>query len=226
MNKLENVNPSRLRTQTLDLNHTLLKCGIAAGPIYIVVGLLEVLLRPGFDIRRHALSLMSNGDWGWVHVLMLIGTGLLTMAGALGLWRAFGYRWSALMLALYGLGLVGAGIFPADPAPDFPLNQTAASGEITTQGILHFATGGVGFLGLIAACLIFAYQFARAQQKAWSLYSLATGILFFAAFFGIMSAGQFSGTMLTFVLLAFTGAVILAWLWISLLLAKLLGSLS
>jgi hypothetical membrane protein len=127
MSDLQQSKLIQQETTALDLNRILLKCGIAAGPIYLIVGTLEVLLRPGFDIRRHALSLMSNGDWGWVHVLMLIGTGLLTMAGAAGLWRNFGYRWSALMLGLYGLGLVGAGIFPADPAPDFPLGQTAAN---------------------------------------------------------------------------------------------------
>ena len=40
----------------------LLACGIAAGPLYVVVGALEMFTRPGFDPLRHDLSLMANGD--------------------------------------------------------------------------------------------------------------------------------------------------------------------
>ena len=40
----------------------LLTCGALAGPLYVTLGLLQILFREGFDIRRHALSLMSNGE--------------------------------------------------------------------------------------------------------------------------------------------------------------------
>jgi hypothetical protein len=42
----------------------LVALGAAAGPIYILVGLAQVLVREGFDPRKHALSLLSNGPWG------------------------------------------------------------------------------------------------------------------------------------------------------------------
>ena len=35
----------------------LLTAGILAGPIYVVVGVAEAFLRPGFDLLRHELSL-------------------------------------------------------------------------------------------------------------------------------------------------------------------------
>ena len=38
-----------------------LRLGMLAGPLYVLVGLLEVLFRSGFDIRRHALSLTEQG---------------------------------------------------------------------------------------------------------------------------------------------------------------------
>jgi hypothetical protein len=44
----------------------LLACGVLAGPIYILVGLLQILTREGFDMTRHPLSLMSTGDLGWI----------------------------------------------------------------------------------------------------------------------------------------------------------------
>ena len=62
------------------LTRALLFCGVVAGPLYVIVGAIEMLTRPGFDVTRHDLSLMSNGDWGWVHSSLLILTGLLTCA--------------------------------------------------------------------------------------------------------------------------------------------------
>jgi hypothetical protein len=45
---------------------TLLACGVAAGPLFTGVSLLQVLARDGFDLGRHPLSLLSLGDAGWV----------------------------------------------------------------------------------------------------------------------------------------------------------------
>ena len=47
---------------TAKLTHALLVCGVVAGPLYILVGVIEMLIRPGFDLRRHSLSLLSNGE--------------------------------------------------------------------------------------------------------------------------------------------------------------------
>ncbi len=71
----------------MKLTRALLTGGIVAGPLYILVGAVEILTRPGFDMTRHDLSLMANGDWGWVHVTLLVGAGLLTIGAAWGLLR-------------------------------------------------------------------------------------------------------------------------------------------
>src|SRR5262245_12603965 len=106
------------------LTKTLLTCGIVAGPLYIIVGLIQMAIRPGFDITRHSGSLLANGDLGWIQILNFLVTGGLLIAGAVGLKRALpsglGSKWAPLMLGLYGLGLIGAGIFRADPALGFP----------------------------------------------------------------------------------------------------------
>jgi hypothetical protein len=44
------------------LTRVLLLCGVVAGPLYVIVGVIEMLTGPGFDVTRHDLSLMSNGD--------------------------------------------------------------------------------------------------------------------------------------------------------------------
>ena len=76
--------------------------------------------------------------------------------------------------------------------------------------MLHFMSAGVSFLGLIASCLVFARRFAAQNQSAWAAYSVATGVIFFAAFFGIASGG---GKI--WINIAFSLAVVLAWAWIT-----------
>src|SRR5260370_42312098 len=69
------------------LTRVLLLCSVIAGPLYVIVGVIETFTRPRYDPTRHDLSLMSNGDWGWVHISPLILTGLLARAGADGIRR-------------------------------------------------------------------------------------------------------------------------------------------
>jgi hypothetical protein len=71
---------AQLTYPTADRTPTLLRLGMLAGPLYVLVGLLEVLFRRGFDIRRHALSLMSNGSLGWIQIASFICSGVLVIA--------------------------------------------------------------------------------------------------------------------------------------------------
>jgi hypothetical protein len=219
-----------MQTATLQdgvkLTKALLACGVIAGPIYVIVGSIEMLARPGFDLRRHSLSLLSNGDWGWVHIAMLIATGLLTVAGTLGMRRALrggrGGTWGPLLLGVYGLGLVCAGIFVADPAFGFPPGTSADANAVTWHGILHIVvTGGIGFLGLIVACFVLTGRFASLGERGWVAFSAATGVFYLAAFFGIAAGSLQGGATLTFVNLAFTAAVVLGWAWVSAVAARL-----
>ena len=209
------------------LTKALLACGVAAGPLYVVVGATEAFAREGFDPTRHDLSLLANGEWGWIHITLLVTSGLLTVLGALGMRRALGGgrggTWGPLLLGIYGVGLVGAGFFVADPMNGFPSGLPAgAYGEVSLHGLLHIVFGGVGFLGLIAACLVFARRFAALGERGWAAFSAATGVVYFAAFFGIATGSQQGGAVLIFVVLTFTAAVVLAWAWISALAARLL----
>ena len=199
----------------------LLICGLIAGPFYIVVGLIQALTRPGFDITRHDLSLLANGDLGWIQITNLLLSGLLVIAGAVGMRQALqdgrGRTWGPILLGVYGLGLIGAGFFIADPAFGFPPGTPADAHVMSWHGLLHFICGGVGFLALIAACFVFASRFASQRQRGWAVYSLATGVIFFAAFVGIaMGSGQ------SWSVIGFWIGVVVAWAWISALAVKLL----
>jgi hypothetical protein len=198
----------------------LLACGVAAGPIYIVVGLVEAFTREGFDLTRHSLSLLANGDLGWIHSTMLVATGLLTIAGAIGLWQALtgghGRIWGSILVGVYGGGLVAAGLLTADPAQGFPPGTPAGPPATSSwHGIGHLVAGGVGFLCLIAGCVVFARRFASQGERGWAAYSVATGVVFLAGFVGIALGNQ-----VAWVNLAFGVAVVVAWAWVSALCAR------
>ena len=125
-----------------------------------------------------------------------------------------------LLVGLYGLGLIAAGIFVADPINGFPPGLPESS-TISWHALLHFVSAAIAFLGLIAACFVFARRFAALRQRGWATYSLVTGILFLGAFIGIASGAKQSALVL-----AFWGAVIIGWAWLSLLSARLVSELA
>lgn len=208
---------------SLRRTRALLACGVAAGPLYIVVSLIQVVTREGYDLTRHSLSLLANGDLGWIQISNLVVTGLLTVAGALGMRQALqhgrGRTWGPLLVGVYGVGLVAAGFLVADPALGFPPGTPAGPpAEVSWHGLGHFIAGAVGFLALIVACFVFARRFAALGERDWAACSLATGILFFAGFFGIAAGNQ-----IPWINVAFGVAVVIAWAWVSALSARLMA---
>jgi hypothetical protein len=129
--------------------------------------------------------------------------------------------WGPLLLGLYGLGLVGAGIFTADPALGFPPGTPADARSVSWHGLLHLVCGGIGFLGLIAACFVLARRFAGLRDRRWALASAVTGVVFLAGFAGIAS-GSGSG----WTILGFWIAVVVAWTWLTALSVRLAREVS
>jgi hypothetical membrane protein len=202
------------------MRNVLLTGGIIAGPLYLIVGLIQAFTRPGFDITRHPLSVLSNGDLGWIQITNFVVSGLLVSGAAIGIRQSLlngrGRTWGPLLVGLYGLSLIGAAIFKADPALGFPAGTPLDQNTVTTTGILHFVSGGIGFLALIVGCFVFARRFAAAQQRGWQIFSVLTGIVFLAAFVGI---GAGAGNPWT--ILGFWIGLTVAWAWLSLLCARL-----
>ncbi len=194
------------------LTRNLLRCGVAAGPFYVIIGFAQVLTREGFDARRHALSLLSNGDLGWIQILNFLASGFLVIAGALGLRTVLrgsrGGTWAPLLLGGYGVGLIGAGVFVADPGLGFPPGAALESTGMSRSGLLHFVFGGLGFYALIGASFVFARRFKSLKQTPWSVYSLITGLGFLVSFAAIASGSSSPATIL-----AFYAAVSWVWAW-------------
>lgn len=198
----------------------LLACGVAAGPLYVVVGAAQALTREGFDMQRHALSLLSNGELGWIQVANFVVSGVLVLAGAVGVRRALhpgrGGTWGPILLGLWGVGLIGSGVFVADPGAGFPPGVIVEEREMSRSGMLHFVFGGVAFYALIAACLVFARRYHELGERVWAAYSLVSGFGFLIVFGGIAS-GASSGALM----LAFYASVAWIWGWHTAVLARL-----
>ena len=193
----------------------LLTGGAVAGPLYVATWLIQAFTREAFDITRHPASLLANGGPGWIQTTNFIVSGLLTIAAAVGLRRVMppaspGRVWGPRLVATYGVGLLLAAAFPADPGAGFPVGTPADYAEISTRGMGHFVAGTIGFSGLIAACLVFAAYYRALGRRTFARFSTVTGILFFAAFAGLNAGAGSRPTIIAFDL-----AVILGWTWLT-----------
>jgi hypothetical membrane protein len=196
----------------------LLTGGVLAGPIYIIVGIAQILTRAGFDITRHPLSFMSLGDLGWIQITNLIVTGLLVIAAAIGLRRLAQadkrLRRGALLLGIYGLGVIGGGLFVPDPALGFPPGTPDTYPQtMSWHGLLHFIFGQIGFLALIVASFVYARYFAANGLRGWAMFSTLTGALFLFAIIATIATSAGEGSV--WALLVLYAAVILAWIWLA-----------
>lgn len=196
------------------VTRSLLGYGVLAGPFYVVVGLAQALPRDGFDLTRHDLSLLAAGPWGWIQSANLVITGLMVVAAALGMARALrvlgggpGTTWGPRLVGAYGVGLVGAGVFVADPMNGFPPGTPDGPPvTVTVGGIGHLVCAGLGFLCLVAGALVLA----RSQRPGTAWFSRVTGVLFLVAF-----AGVASGSASPAVVLGFWAALLLVWAWLA-----------
>jgi hypothetical membrane protein len=181
---------------------SLLGYGIVAGPFYVGLSLAQALAHPGFDLTRHAWSLLGAGPWGWVQQLNLILTGAMVIAFAVGLARSTATRWAPRLVGVFGLGMIVAGVCVADPMDGYPVGvPTPATPSWHSVG--HMVAGSVGFLAMVVGTQLLARTFARQGRTGLSWWSRITGVFFLLA---IIAIG--SGSAQPVLVLGFTAGVI------------------
>ncbi|NUS58962.1 MAG: DUF998 domain-containing protein, partial [Streptomycetaceae bacterium] len=96
---------------------TLLYAGAAAGPLFVIAVGIEGATRAGYEPVRHPISSLALGDHGWTQTATFLVTGVLCLALAVGLALGPGprQRWAAVLIGLWGVGLLGTGVFVTDP---------------------------------------------------------------------------------------------------------------
>jgi hypothetical membrane protein len=164
----------------------LLTCGTIAGPLFVLVFLLEGATRANYDPLRHPVSSLALGHFGWVQSANFIVAGLLTLAFSVGLRRAFrppdGSTWGPLLVGAWAIGLLGAGLFVTDPVSGYPPGIPDRLSGYSWHGALHDLFSLAAFVALAAACFVFGRRFAARGERGWATYSYATGVVFLGAF--------------------------------------------
>src|SRR4030095_6261527 len=168
------------------MTRKLLQCGAVAGPFYLVVGILQGLVREGFSFERHPLSVLANGSLGWIQTANFLISGGLVIAAAVGITRILGRGSRGLTWALYGYGgaVIGAAIFTADTVDGFPPGTPLGfPTSISTKGLLHFACGALAFLCLALGGFFGAWTFWRRRMTSLAALSLVSGLVVLLGFF-------------------------------------------
>lgn len=170
------------RTPSMVLGRRLLLAsGILAGPLFIGLALIQIVARPDFDLRRQPISLLSLGDRGWMQIANFELTGLLAIAGAIGLRLALrrgrASTWGPILFGLYGLGLIVAGIFHPDPSLGFPPGAPQGMPKaMSRHATVHQLAFFLSFLALIAGCVVFARRFNAERRCKWMAYCIVTAL--------------------------------------------------
>jgi hypothetical protein len=191
---------------------SLLRPGLVAGPFYMAVSLVQVFVRDGFDLRRHALSHLANGPGGWVQTANFALTGVMVIVTAIGFLRALRptSRATSVFLAAFGVSMIVAAVYPADPVDGFPIGTpTGVPTMISGTGLIHFIAGGLGFTCLAISCFLAARALARRNEPGLSRFSFFAGLA--------VMLGFFAGPVLprNLMILGIWVAVVAGWTWLS-----------
>lgn len=174
--------------------------------------LIQAFTREGFDVKRHAISMLSLGDYGWIQIANFLVSGFLTVLCAIGMWRALhrgrAGTWAPVLIGMFGAGTLAAGLFSADPAMGFPPGAPAGLPEtLSWHGVLHGVAFFVAFASLVASCFVYARRFAERKQWRCTAYCAISGV----AAPGLVALGVANPTSAGVPLLL-AGAVAFAWL--------------
>ena len=201
----------------------LLMGGAIGAPLFVVVLLIEGATRPGYDAVRFYGSDLSLSEYGWQQITNFIVSGLLLLGFAVGVRRVIrmgrGATWGPILLGIFGLFLITAGIFTDDPTHGYPPDVTSA--VQTVHGILHGVSGLLVFTSLAAACFVFGRRFAGDPAiRGWALFSNICGLLVLASFV-LSSASDPLGWGITGLLQRV--GIIAGWGWVMFLALRLLN---
>ncbi|WP_030674313.1 DUF998 domain-containing protein [Streptomyces sp. NRRL B-1347] len=168
---------------------TLLAGGVVAGPLFLGAGLIQGLTRDGFDFTRNAISQLSLGGPGWIQVTSFVLTGVLVIAGAIGMRRVLhgkpGGVWAPRLTAVFGASFLLSAVFTADPGAGFPAGAPdARATSMSWHGTLHMLSGMVGYLALCAAFSVLARYFAADGRRGWAVGSRLAPVAVLAGFAG------------------------------------------
>jgi len=203
-----------------------LLCGVVAGPLFVLAAAVEGATRADYDPMRHPVSSLALGEYGWTQTANFLIAGVLYIAYAAGLRSALkpgrGRLWGPILLALFGVGLLGSGLFTTDPVSGYPPGSPASVTDPTTAGTLHDLFALPVFFGLPVLCVILAVRFIGERRTGWAVYTLATAVAFLVGFFAAGTAFSQESGLVEFGGLLQRVTIVLGLTWLTLLAVHLL----
>jgi hypothetical protein len=162
----------------------LLRCGLAAGPVFVAVFLVEGAVRDGYRPLRHPVSSLALGPRGWIQAGNFAVAGTLFLAGAAGLARAgdpaSSSRAAPALIGAAGAGLICSAAFTTDPVSGYPPGTPDALTRPSPGGTAHNLAAVPVFFGLPAAALACGWRSWRAGQRGFGLCSAGTAMTMLA----------------------------------------------
>ncbi len=142
------------------------------------------LLRPDVN-DTSTISAYAVGPYGWLMTAAFLALGVGALALAIGIRRATTRsRWSlvgSLLVGLFGIGFVLAGIFPVGGCRDLECVERFESGtdvSMSAASIAHGVGALLGILLLIVGMLVLSRAFKRdARWRSLRPWSLTLGLV-------------------------------------------------
>jgi hypothetical protein len=168
--------------KTLAPTGALLAIGALGCPLFVLIFLVEGMIRADYDPLRYPVSSLAIGEFGWIQSANFLMVGACFVALAIGARRVGAGTWGPRMIGLAGLGLLGAGVFTTDPVFGYPPDSPLMLAQHTIHGHFHGLFSMLFFVGVPGACFVFTRRFFASGRSAWAIYSMLSGIGMLAAF--------------------------------------------
>ncbi|MEU6744481.1 DUF998 domain-containing protein [Streptosporangium sandarakinum] len=195
-------------------SHRLLLAGALAGPVFFASATAQMLTREGFDITRHPISQLSTGDLGWMQIttFVLAGVGGVALAAGIGrtVTEGVGRRALPLLVGIFGVGMIAAGLFTMDPENGFPAGTPDGPvAQMSWHGVAHSVAAAVSFTSLAVAAIVLTVRCARRRAVPSAIGNGAAGLVLLLP----MSPEHMSVQIAVNGLVAFTWTTVVA-LWL------------
>lgn len=172
--------------------------GLLSAIVFMLVYVIEGIVRPGYNSWQQPVSALSLGPGGWLQQTNFIVFGIIALFTVPAVHTLLRSGVSAvaypIMKALSGISFIMLGIFSQDPTSGYPVG-TVAPITPSLSGSIHIIFSFVSFIGLAVGSFVLARRLAREPRwRGWSTYSILNGLLAFVfiALYGTLAA-QHSG---------------------------------
>lgn len=198
----------------------LLWSGAIGSWLFVLTFLVDGATRPDYHPVRHPVSALALGRRGQIQTANFVLCGLAVVAGAIALAVTHGTVLLALVVTVFGAGLIASGAFPMDPMRGYPPGTPDDTPERTSRTHeLHDHAGAVVFLALPVAAAVAAFTL---EGSGWRWYSGATAVLLLVGFSMFGSAWENDDPRAGLIQRTVIGV---GWLWLGLVFAHAAAAL-